>query len=721
MSISSQITRINNNIAAAYAACDGKGASLPQAQNSATLAATILTIPKDGDQPSLFAPTISRNNDTVSISNPSSNGGFVNKYKIYNGDTLLREQTSTSFSKIALGQGDYSLSVVACGNDFTDSPKSNSINVKVVSITRVLTNMNSSNTATLISTGINYTTTLSPTSGHYLPEDIAVTIDGVATNSYTYDSYTGALTIPSVSGNIGITAVAYDSPKLRKPKVTLSGSILTVISPRYASTTTVTVDGNVLYTDSGAETTFTHDLSQSLSSDYARHPIQLVSSASGYDNSDTISLSYDVGPVIAIDGFRYLKMVSAISAVTAIRLFIDGVEEDFINYDGSSEWSVDLFDYTSIADGRHTVTVAGIGTGIADNRSNTAVYFKGAFPIYGVSGLAQSSPTLTRTDDAVGLSYSINTSSGAITSDFNDTFPWNETEIINDSAGKFLQFPEMFFRVGVNSSNQITDIAVSKAPSGGGNWYHVPAFAYGCYGAYMTGNALKSMSGYSRRVDITRAQFRTYAANNGSGYCQLDLYHRTVLDFLWLIEWATKNSQSIMTGRINSSGTSGGSSRLNTGGTDGVPTPSGFETTYGQMRYHYIEDFVGNVMEFVDGIVCGDANAPYYVTDDPSKFADTNTNMNPTVYNAPSSGWIFALGWDADNPFMVMPVTTGNEASASAGFCDYVNVSGSSYPVLCVGAYCSNSNAYYGVFYGGTNTVSYSSSNGGGRLLKVSE
>lgn len=46
MSISSQITRINNNIAAAYTACDGKGASLPQAQNSANLAETINSIPE---------------------------------------------------------------------------------------------------------------------------------------------------------------------------------------------------------------------------------------------------------------------------------------------------------------------------------------------------------------------------------------------------------------------------------------------------------------------------------------------------------------------------------------------------------------------------------------------------------------------------------------------------------------------------------------------------
>lgn len=49
MSIASEITRINSNIAAAYAACSGKGATLPQAGNSANLASTIAGIPVDGD------------------------------------------------------------------------------------------------------------------------------------------------------------------------------------------------------------------------------------------------------------------------------------------------------------------------------------------------------------------------------------------------------------------------------------------------------------------------------------------------------------------------------------------------------------------------------------------------------------------------------------------------------------------------------------------------
>lgn len=44
MSIASQITRINNNIASAYTACNTKGATMPATQNSANLANCISSI-----------------------------------------------------------------------------------------------------------------------------------------------------------------------------------------------------------------------------------------------------------------------------------------------------------------------------------------------------------------------------------------------------------------------------------------------------------------------------------------------------------------------------------------------------------------------------------------------------------------------------------------------------------------------------------------------------
>ena len=48
MTIASEITRINNNIASAYTAINNKGGTLPETQNSANLATAIESIPSGG-------------------------------------------------------------------------------------------------------------------------------------------------------------------------------------------------------------------------------------------------------------------------------------------------------------------------------------------------------------------------------------------------------------------------------------------------------------------------------------------------------------------------------------------------------------------------------------------------------------------------------------------------------------------------------------------------
>lgn len=69
MTIASEITRINNNIANAYTACSSKGATMPATQNSANLATTIGTI-SAGVQ-SLYGANI-----YTFLTNPDANGNL---------------------------------------------------------------------------------------------------------------------------------------------------------------------------------------------------------------------------------------------------------------------------------------------------------------------------------------------------------------------------------------------------------------------------------------------------------------------------------------------------------------------------------------------------------------------------------------------------------------------------------------------------------------------
>ena len=342
-----------------------------------------------------------------------------------------------------------------------------------------------------------------------------------------------------------------------------------------------------------------------------------------------------------------------------------------------------------------------------------------ATPIYGVSGLTDKSTALTRTDDAVGMSFDIDRASGAITSDFNDAFPWNVAEVVDDDAGKFVSFPEMYFRIGTDAVGAMTDVAVSAQPSGSGNWYRVAPFMYGCYGVSLYGDEARSVSGKERASNLTREQFRELAFSTGNGYIPIDLYHRNVLVLLWWIEFATKDSRSIMTGRIYNSGTEGGCVRRPCGGTDELTTPSGFEPKYGQMRYHFIEDFIGNVWEMVDGICMTGVGEHDYVTADPAKFGETANGKNALPWVNPSNGVVAAYGWDPDNPFLFMPIDSVDNDDCDTYFCNYAfHYYG--IPVMLAGAWYGNAGASNGlsfvIYAGASSDDAYY----GSRLLKIS-
>ena len=342
-----------------------------------------------------------------------------------------------------------------------------------------------------------------------------------------------------------------------------------------------------------------------------------------------------------------------------------------------------------------------------------------AAPIYGVSGLTDKSPALNRTDDAVGMNYEIDRTTGAITSDFNDVFPWNVAEVVDDDAGKFVSFPEMYFRIGTTEAGAITDVAVSAQPSDSGNWYRVAPFMYGCYGASISEDKMRSVSGVERAGNRTRKQFRESAFNSGEGYIPIDLYHRNILMLLWWIEFATKGSRSIMTGRIYGSGDKGGYSRRPCGGTDSVPTPSGFETAYGQMRYHFIEDFIGNAWETVDGICMSGEGERDYVTTDPTKFGETTDGKNALPWVNPSSDVVAAYGWDHDNPFLFMPIETVENSDYDTHFCNYVDHAAGN-PVMLAGAGYIGSSAVCGLSCVDCTDASNYNAHYGSRLLKIS-
>ncbi len=454
---------------------------------------------------------------------------------------------------------------------------------------------------------------------------------------------------------------------------------------------------------------------------YGTFEVKVKSFHEDFEPSDDVLTSYTInGATIVLEEYSKIKIVKNIQGINQFELLIDGIVKDVIDYEDTEEYVVDLRLYEDIPKGRRTINLRAIGEGINQNLSNSLFYYDNA-PIFGVSGFASTVPNLARTDDSVGLDFSINNLTGEIKSDFNNSFPWNETEIVTEDTGKFVKFPDMYFRVGTNELSQITDIAVSAISHAEGDWYLVPSFMYGCYGGSVSNSKMKSISGATRQTSAYRSQHRTYAANNGTDYFQLDLFHLSVVAFLFWIEFATTASNTIMTGRFNGSGTAGGNTIIPTGGTDALKTPSGYELKYKQMRYHYIEDFIGNVMEYVDGIYSQTYGSKEYVTADTSKFADSTTGHEQLSYTNPPTNYsyptIATIGWDKNHPFMVLPTTTMNNSNYNTLYCQRDTGRGSNL-VLYTGQCWSHIENGGGVYSFGHAAVSTAYSDIGSRLLK---
>ena len=324
----------------------------------------------------------------------------------------------------------------------------------------------------------------------------------------------------------------------------------------------------------------------------------------------------------------------------------------------------DVFQYVILPTLSNEATADDVvkGKEFINSSGQKVVGTKSTKPIYGVSGLYQSDPVLTRTDDAVGMSWTMN--DNIISSDFDNVFPYNQMVRETIDGDVFVKIPAMYWRIGFDSNYNITDIAVSEGEMPGSEnkvFVHTDAFYYGAYGASVSDGKMYSKTNVARQYGTTRANFRAYAKARGLKYRQLDLYHMRVLDFLWLIEFATKNSDSVMRGN--------GGHLPSCGVTDSLTVPSGQLSSGGRMRWRYIEDFIGNGLEYFDGLT------GYAVTDNASKYNDNSTG-DLTFPSVPGA-CLSALKINVSKPFLAVPGATVDNSNYNTFFCDYALLNGS--------------------------------------------
>ncbi len=372
----------------------------------------------------------------------------------------------------------------------------------------------------------------------------------------------------------------------------------------------------------------------------------------------------------------------------------------------------------------------------AENSVGLSDYFTISHPvpaidgsIYGASWDGSSSGALQRTDAAVGLKAGIN----GTQNDFDTRGPWGLMDkTVTDSYGNaFVRVPKFYIRKTQDKNKRLSTWQVSLVKQGD-DWY-LPNCFYDFdnkkeldyvdvsrYEGSIISGKLQSKTGVTPTNNQSIVQLRSSAVANNTdgkkGYHLWDVHTLDALQVLFTIEFATLDSQSIMKGNTDNTGTS----LINTGATDNVKGSSGFVTSGATpMTYRGIENLYGNLAMWTDGLNI--SNLSLYSCDDATKYvSDTFTYPYYKVGYplSPRNGNITGLGFDKEHPGVTAP-TSFNSDSYNTYYHDYGYANGSSNNVVYTGGGWVWFAGISGLWYWcGLNSSTDADSGVGSRLLK---
>lgn len=316
---------------------------------------------------------------------------------------------------------------------------------------------------------------------------------------------------------------------------------------------------------------------------------------------------------------------------------------------------------------------------------------------------------------------------GAGSSPFDSCMPWSgmeEYNVVSNAVGPkqgesgfsrssngdvVVRIPDFWYKIVDDASAKKRYYYIADRKETG--WDKHPGS--GRYvGRYHTNTSNQSRTGYSPRVNITRADARSDAAGKGTGWALYDYASWCAIGLLYLVEYANWNTQA----KVGRGYCDSNSSAISAGGTDSMVYHTGRASgTDGKtaVQYRHIENPWGNVFQWVDGI--NFTGAEVYACTDPSKYADdTLAGYTNIGTRAASNGYISALGMSTTAPWTIYPTAVGGSETTYVP--DYSWTS-AGWLVLCVGGRWDGG-SYAGLFYfNGSDGSSSSYSSIGARHL----
>jgi hypothetical protein len=204
-------------------------------------------------------------------------------------------------------------------------------------------------------------------------------------------------------------------------------------------------------------------------------------------------------------------------------------------------------------------------------------------------------------------------------------------------------------------------------------------FYLGAYKGYTLDSKLRSLSGQSPTVSQTIGTFRTQAQANGTGYEQFAFYQLTYIQCMFILKYKSLNSQTAL-----GQGYVGGSAKQNTGATDSNGMDYGSTSTTSRVKLFGLEDFWGNVRDWIDGLYC---NSSYNILTGNDGFNNTGsgyTNNGNGGLTSSRSGYMKVPMGSTKTGFI--PKTTGG--SSTTYFSDFAFCNSSYLPAF--GGYWGN-------------------------------
>ena len=243
-----------------------------------------------------------------------------------------------------------------------------------------------------------------------------------------------------------------------------------------------------------------------------------------------------------------------------------------------------------------------------------------------------------------------------------------------DAGDVMIEIPKFYYKIGRNGN--YVEVKIANALMAGFTDY---AFSYkgeskdkfyiGAYLGYKdSNNKLRSLTGKTVTGNITIGAARTAAQANGAGYEQLSFNKLTALQVLYVVMFKNLNSQAAL-----GQGYTSASNFRDTGATDekgmtyGTNTAASADDT---VKFLGIEDFYGNLYQWVDGYVSG--NNIVLVAD--GNFNDTGDGYESHARHG-SVSYSYIKDVEGDNILAFTPKTGG--ASTTTYYADYGHIGNS--------------------------------------------